>query len=385
MGYALKKYFMNNKECFFYLEDFTTQQTKKAIGAKKIWKGDRDGAVPEAIEWLTVNLDQPFSPVFLPFENGPESLELWVPEEISTQPVEPLSDDTARPLAFLNEINPENAYLKSLEKALVQLQSQEYEKIVLARGYHFQKPKDLGLEKILGLYKQRSQGRALIGWQEKLWDNTNEQFIEYGFAANTPECLFSFENGILKSEAVAGTIRRGTSPSEDQELEEALLSCAKTRHEHDCVVKMIVESLSRLGFLVDIGERMIRKLSLIQHVVTPISARGNAHALEIAAALHPTPAVCGYPKNIALANIQSLEPFKRKGYAGSFGWVNSQGEGSFFVGLRGMQWQNDILEVFAGCGIVATSNPLAELDEVNLKLKSIMKVFAYNRIYSRLI
>lgn len=373
---------MNKKEYFFYLEDLKTHQVKQAIGATHVWQGDRDHDIPNAIQWLKGNLTQPFCPVFLPFENGTESLKMWIPEAISCEPISPSEMPTENKLTSLHEINFESAYLETVEKALVELKSQTYEKIVLTRGYSYQKPKELTIEKILGLFKQSSKGVALIGWQEKSLDDQSltPQTQEYGFAAMTPEVLFSFENGILKSEAVAGTIRRGSSPIEDEELAQELLNCPKTRHEHDCVVQMITQSLLQLGFRVDIGEKNIRKLTLMQHIVTPITAHGNAHALEIAALLHPTPAVCGYPKDVALHNIQSLEAQPRKGYAGAFGWVNPKGEGAFFVGLRGVQWQNDILEVRAGCGIVADSNPTQELEEANLKLNSILSIFAKNSL-----
>lgn len=373
------------RELFFYLKDPLDGIGQKAIGGKQFWEGDREKDIAVATEWVNQHGGQLLCPVFLPFEPGPRSMQVWVPDSVWAGPLQLPGVNRMENLKLLEEVNPENAYSDCIRKALVDLKNHQYEKIVLARGYNFEKSKDWDIEFILNAMNQAQTQNALVGWQETIFSEAdvkvqkhalcNGFLMEYGFAASTPERLFSLKDGVLKSEAVAGTVRRGASPQEDATLAEELLACVKTTHEHNCVVEMIVESLNRLGFRVVCGQREIRKLLFLQHVVTPITAYGTTHALEVAAVLHPTPAVCGYPKNEAFKAISALEPFERKGYAGAFGWVNAKGEGSFFVGLRGVQWQNDVLQVLAGCGIVATSDPESELQEANLKLKSILSSF----------
>ncbi|MGK7918455.1 MAG: chorismate-binding protein, partial [Trichodesmium sp.] len=115
--------------------------------------------------------------------------------------------------------------------------------------------------------------------------------------------------------------------------------------------------------------------SNIQHLWTPITAEisQNIHLLEILAELHPTPAVAGFPRDIAQAQIQNFETFDRSVYAAPIGWIDHQGNGEFAVGIRSALINGDHARLYAGAGIVAGSKPDKELAEVQLKLQTLLK------------
>lgn len=191
------------------------------------------------------------------------------------------------------------------------------------------------------------------------------------FIGASPERLVSFQRSVVLTEGLAGTHPRGKTATEDAQLEKNLLQSGKDLHEHRFVVDAIAERLGRYTDAVHYpAQPGIRKYRNVQHLYTPVSAElpDETPPMSIIEALHPTPAVGGHPLPEALARLQDLEHFDRGWFAGPLGWTNTQGRGEFCVAIRSGLIEEGRVRLFAGCGIVAGSDPDAEWAETQMKL-----------------
>jgi menaquinone-specific isochorismate synthase len=196
------------------------------------------------------------------------------------------------------------------------------------------------------------------------------------FVGASPELLVRRQGRALRSQPLAGSSRRGANPEEDAELGAALLASTKDRWEHDLAVVTVVEALHPLCRTLRIDpEPSLLRLANVQHLATEVvgelSGDPVPDALSIAGAVHPTAAVCGTPSRKALALIRELEGPNRGRYAGPVGWVDARGDGEWAIALRCAELSGTTARLFAGCGIVAQSDPGAELEEARLKLRPV--------------
>jgi menaquinone-specific isochorismate synthase len=195
------------------------------------------------------------------------------------------------------------------------------------------------------------------------------------FLGATPERLVALHDGTATTMALAGTGPRGATPEQDCLLGQRLLADPKERNEHAVVVDALREGLAEVSTrVVADAEPRLHKLANVQHLVTPIRAQVQPGrcVLDLVERLHPTPAVGGYPGQRALAVIRQVEGLDRGWYAAPLGWVDAQGQGEFVVGLRSALLRGDAATLFAGCGIVADSDPATELAEAGWKLRPIL-------------
>jgi menaquinone-specific isochorismate synthase len=199
-----------------------------------------------------------------------------------------------------------------------------------------------------------------------------------GLVGATPELLIRRDGREVSALVLAGTAPRGGSRTEDEALGAALLADAKNTEEHVYAVASMQESLGPLCETLDIEPRpALLKLPNLQHLGTHVrgmlrSANGSAGAksvLALAAAVHPTAAVCGTPAGAAMELIRELEQMDRERYAGPVGWVDADGNGEWCIALRCAQLSGRTARLFAGCGIVAGSEPGAELAEAQVKFR----------------
>ncbi len=177
------------------------------------------------------------------------------------------------------------------------------------------------------------------------------------------------------SGALAGSAPRGATAEEDEALGRRLLESAKDREEHEIVGDMIAEALGPLCHRVDRRPApVLEKLATVQHLYTPISGelRPGRGVLDAVAALHPTPAVGGMPRDRALSAIRKLERHPRGLYAGVVGWAAPDGTGDSAVAIRSGRVDEESAAVFAGGGIVRTSDPDVEVAETRLKLAAVL-------------
>jgi menaquinone-specific isochorismate synthase len=195
-----------------------------------------------------------------------------------------------------------------------------------------------------------------------------------GLVGATPELLIRRTGRAVHSLVLAGTMPRGGTAQADRLLGETLLASAKDADEHSYAVADVRAALGPLSADLRVEPRpSLLRLTNVQHLATRVDgtlADGEAasrSALALAAALHPTAAVCGTPLETAMDLIRELEGTDRGRYAGPVGWMDSRDDGEWGIALRCGQLDGRQLRLFAGCGIVAASEPAAELAEAQSK------------------
>ena len=196
-----------------------------------------------------------------------------------------------------------------------------------------------------------------------------------GMVGATPELLIRQAGRQVSALVLAGTAPRGGDAAEDEALGAGLLASAKDTEEHAYAVASMRDALGPLCDALDVEARpALLKLPNLQHLGTWVRgtlALNSAprSALGLAAAVHPTAAVCGTPTAAAFELIRELEHMDRERYAGPVGWVDAEGNGEWGIALRCAQLSGRTARLFAGCGIVAGSDPAAELAEAQVKFR----------------
>ena len=200
-------------------------------------------------------------------------------------------------------------------------------------------------------------------------------FAVDGLLGATPELLLRRTGRQLSARVLAGTAPRGAG-TDDQRLADALIGSAKDRAEHALAVDSLVRALEPYCTTLDApAEPELLTLANVRHLASDVTGtqrrrgrRGSAGLLELIGAVHPTAAVCGTPTRDAAAVIAELEGMDRGRYAGPVGWLDAHGDGEFGLALRCAELVgDDSARLFAGCGIVAGSEPAAELAETQSK------------------
>ncbi|WP_448749252.1 isochorismate synthase [Actinomyces sp.] len=181
----------------------------------------------------------------------------------------------------------------------------------------------------------------------------------------SPEMLIAARGGSVSSRVLAGTCK----PGEGQ----ALASSAKDLREHELASESVSSILERLCLDVRAQGPFLLALPNVTHLATDIHARlGEAHLLDLVAALHPTAAVCGTPRDAAMRLIEELEDTERGRYSGPVGWVDTAGNGEFAIALRCGLASGTRLRLFAGAGIMPDSDPDLELTETEAKMRPLL-------------
>jgi len=202
---------------------------------------------------------------------------------------------------------------------------------------------------------------------------------EAAFIGASPELLLRRSGASVSTVALAGSTRRSSDPAVDDHLGEQLLRSDKDRREHAIVAERIARSLRQHAVWVETEpEPKIVKVANIQHLATPIVAQlaEPRSAVELAGMLHPTPAVGGEPWPGTAAAIAELEQMDRGWYAGPVGWMDATEDGEFCVALRSALLRDREAHLYAGVGVVAGSDPAAELAETEIKLGALLPLLA---------
>ncbi len=200
-----------------------------------------------------------------------------------------------------------------------------------------------------------------------------------GMFGASPELLVRVSHAQVSARVLAGTAGRGTDPGVDQAIAVALAASSKNTAEHAFAVDSLVKSLEPFCTHVDADPTPFSlALPNVWHLASDVHGvlREDASVLDVAAALHPTAAVAGTPTDVAQNLIAKLEGSDRGRYAGPVGWIGADGDGEWAIGLRGAQITDKTIRAFAGCGIVAESEPEAELAETDLKFRPIREALA---------
>jgi isochorismate synthase len=202
---------------------------------------------------------------------------------------------------------------------------------------------------------------------------------EAAFLGASPELLVRRSGASASTVALAGSTRRSSDPAVDDHLGEQLLRSDKNRREQRIVCERIVRTLRPHAVWVQTAEEPeLIKVANIQHLATPVIAQlAESHsAVELAGILHPTPAVGGEPWADAATTIGELERMDRGWYAGPVGWMDATDDGEFCVALRSALLRDRDAHLYAGVGVVAGSDPEAELAETEVKLEALLPLLA---------
>ena len=278
---------------------------------------------------------------------------------------EPLAYRANSPITLTDGLQSADGFMKSVRDAISSIANSRVEKVVLAR--------DL-VAQVDSSFDVRTALKRMATKYPTCWTYSVD-----GLFGASPELLVRVSHKQVSARVLAGTAGRGTDPGVDFAISNALAASSKNITEHRFAVKSLVDELQKFCSQVDAdSEPFSLQLPNLWHLASDVHAvlRDDASVLDLAALLHPTAAVAGTPTVEAQKLISELEPFDRGRYAGPVGWIGADGDGEWAIALRGALLSENQITAFAGCGIIAESDPGAELDETELKFKPIREALA---------
>jgi isochorismate synthase len=265
--------------------------------------------------------------------------------------------------------HPPERYEELVSSAVERISSGDLEKVVLARELTVEAP-------------SAHEPSGLYGAMRELFPSCFCFCVgtpEAVFLGASPELLVRRSGAVAATVALAGTTTRSVDQAVDDHLGEAMMRSPKVRSEHAIVVRRIQRRLRPQAVWVHAEEEpSVVRVGNLQHLATPIRSQLTEAraAIELAGLLHPTPAVGGEPRAEALELIRELEGIDRGWYAAPIGWMDAADDGEFCVGLRSALLRDRIAHLYAGNGIVAGSDPAAELAETELKFAVLLPLLA---------
>jgi salicylate biosynthesis isochorismate synthase/menaquinone-specific isochorismate synthase len=287
---------------------------------------------------------------------------------LKTNPL-PLLDPAPAGRFRIDSVAPPEHYEAAVARAVERIRAGAFEKIVLAREVTVQAPTAHDAAAVFGVLRAGFESCYVFCAGRG----------DAAFVAASPELLIRRDGNRAQTVALAGSTRRSADPAVDDHLGEQLLRSGKDREEQAIVTRRIARALRPHAVWVAApDEPALIKVANIQHLGTPIRAQ-LAHplsAVELAALLHPTPAVGGEPHAAAAPLIPALEGLDRGWYAGAVGWTDANDDGEFCVALRCALLRGTEARLYAGVGVVKDSDPAAELNETEIKLGALLPVIA---------
>lgn len=282
-------------------------------------------------------------------------------DEALNPPIEPT------PVAASWRIRPGvdvDHYLAAVAAARDAVRDGRMDKAVIARPIHVESDQPIDVHAVLRRLK------ATFG--------SSHRFSIDGFVGASPELLVGVEGDVVSSFPLAGTTRTTGDPQLDAKLAAELQASPKNRIEHRAAIEMVRDTLLPYCSYLDWApEPEIVKVANVQHLgsrAEGMLSQPAATVIELVRALQPTPAVGGYPRDAAIELITDVEGFERGVYGGAVGWCDARGDGRWAVSLRCAEMSDDrrSARLVAGGGIVADSEPLAELAETQAKFQAML-------------
>lgn len=366
------------------------RQFREEWTARTIATGDLDGWLTGPLFFLAfafADEEEPAARVFLPkwqvgrsaeeciavanlrvepdTDLAAEGARIWRAHQTFSQRAFPVREGAGPAGEVTAHPEPPELFRARVRQALAALADSPLDKIVVARWMDLQAEHDFAPLETLRTLREAYPGCFAFSYAPG--DGSS-------WIGASPERLVRVEDGRLETEALAGSAPRGDDLASDDAHGRALLESDKDLREHAWVVRAIERRLRDRGIEPEIPAHPgLLRLSNVQHLRTPIrAARPPGCGLsELAAILHPTPAVGGSPREIALPLLAEFEPFPRGLYAGFLGWEKPGGEGELVVALRTAHLLRNHARLYAGAGIVEGSQPDAELRETELKLAAL--------------
>ncbi|WP_432848066.1 isochorismate synthase [Amycolatopsis sp. CA-161197] len=311
----------------------------------------------------------------LPFDTGPGTTtpgHLVLPRTVHRAQAEgegsavAASEDLPAP-AVTREVPSEEGHKANVRAAVAALRDRGLRKAVLARALELEFAAPVPVEKIV---------RNLARGNPRHFTYAAELPGGRTLVGATPELLLSRAGDSVYTTPHAGSMPRSADPVADRANGEALLASEKDQEEHAVVIDYVVEALRPFCRKLDVPPAPeLVSTPAIWHLRTAITGElvdRSVTALDLAAALHPTPAICGTPTAAARDLVQGLEPFDRGYYAGTVGWVDAAGDGEWAVAIRCAEVADTSMRLYAGGGIVPASDPQAEFDETIAKFRTLL-------------
>jgi len=281
-----------------------------------------------------------------------------------TMPHEAFAEMQLRP-----EPEPDE-YADAVARATERIRAGELRKIVLARTMLVNAGRTLDAKQLL--WRLRAVDADCYAFAAPQADPAVRSVL----VGATPELLVRRRGREVEATPLAGSAQRFGDARRDRVSADRLFDSQKEREEHAVVVEDVERILDAYcERLEHPHEPELLGTANVWHLATPF--RGRLHdpsvtALELVAALHPTPAVCGTPREAAREALEKLEPIDRAGYAGPVGWMDANGDGEWAIALRCAEVTGSTARLFAGAGIVADSVPEAEVDETERKFRALL-------------
>jgi menaquinone-specific isochorismate synthase len=256
----------------------------------------------------------------------------------------------------------EEKWREQVSAAITAIKSNQLEKVVLARDLNATSNTTIDIRNLM----QRLEIEYPSTWL----------FLVDGLIGATPELLVRLNKSLVTSRVLAGTIRKSGNEDRDLALAASLAKSSKDLEEHEYAVKSVADALAPFCSSTNVPESpFVLHLSNVMHLATDVTGVLNDSAKQadiftLVEKLHPSAAVCGTPTEVAKKLITSLEEMNRGRYSGPVGWIDAHGDGEIAIALRCGQLSADhkSIRIFAGCGIVAGSDPANEYAESQAKL-----------------
>ena len=267
----------------------------------------------------------------------------------------------------MREVPAAEHYGAAVASAVARMRAGEFDKVVLARTLELTASREPDLPAMLRRLARRDPG----GYTFALPSGPGRTLV-----GASPELLVARTGGRLTANPLAGSAPRSADLAEDVRRAAALLESPKDLHEHAVVVAAVRDALAPFCTRLDVPERpTLLRTAAMWHLSTTVTgelADPDVCALRLASALHPTPAVCGTPTDMARKVIAESEPFDRGPYTGMVGWQDADGDGEWVVTIRCAEAEGRSLRLFAGAGVVAASSPEAETAETAAKFRTFL-------------
>jgi len=293
-------------------------------------------------------------------QRGTQSWITWIGD--SPQPL--LPESAARlsrgEFTFTEGSISTSAWKERVAEAIVRIEKSGVDKVVLARDLVATTKTDVDARPIL---------KKLAAEYPSTWT-----FAVDNLVGATPELLLRLSRGMVTSRVLAGTIPKTGDDARDLALAASLARSSKDLEEHEYAVRSVAEALEPFCSSTNVPEsHFVLHLANVMHLATDVTgalteSKQRVDAFSLLKSLHPSAAVCGTPRNIAFDIIDEIEGMNRGRYAGPVGWIDASGDGELGIALRTGQISGNEIRIYAGCGIVAGSNPEKEVEESDAKM-----------------
>lgn len=311
----------------------------------------------------------------------PDTLRWGEPLKLAGKPV---TDPALGRLCSVQPVPAPHRYTGAVERALEQMQLGGLQKVVLSRSLHISLPAAADVRQLLrNLALQNTTGYTFAADLPSSPGKNGGAAPLRTLIGASPELLVKRKGRHFTANPLAGSVARSGDPEEDRRRAEALLHSVKDRHEHALVIEAVAAALKPFCIQLHVPAEpsviATRNMLHLSTVVTGELADAAVGSLQLAAALHPTPAVCGSPGGVAKQAIRRLEEFDRGFFTGMVGWCRADGDGEWALSIRCAEAEGKLLRLYAGAGVVEGSDPARELAETSAKLGTMLAALGLDK------